>query len=130
MSITPAQFVRSLYRQLESGKGMRFSAEEMDMLVEMGGIDAVSAFAADWVKRQSVERLTATRVDEANATAKTYRQRRLLRDHELTVEEAGQRALEMCRPKKLPEKSYLTAEGVEASMRRARIRTKQSHKCK
>ena len=124
MSITPAQFVRSLYRQLESGKGMRFSAEEMDMLVEMGGIDAVSAFAADWVKRQSVERLAVTRADEASVTAETCRQPRSGRHHELTVEEAGQRALELCRPKKRPERSYLSSDAVEESMRRARNRTK------
>jgi hypothetical protein len=65
MPVTPAEFVRRLYTQLEKGKGMRFSAEEMDMLAEMGAIDAVSNFAADWVRRQSEGRLAASRAEQA-----------------------------------------------------------------
>ena len=102
MSITPAQFVRRLYKQLEAGKGMRFSPEEMDLLAEMGAIDAVSNYAADWVRRQSEERLTAARADQAINTAEVYRAPRSRR----------------------PERSYLPGEAVEGSMRRARNRTK------
>lgn len=102
MSTTPAQFVRRLYKQLEAGKGMRFTPEEMDMLVEMGAVDAVSNYAADWLRRQSEERLTAVRVDQAINTAEVYRAPRSSR----------------------PERSYLSGEAVEGSRRRARNRTK------
>lgn len=124
MTITPADFVRRLYTQLEKGKGMRLSAEEMDLLAEMGAIDAVSKFAADWVRQQSEARLAARRAEHAGATASTHRGPRPGQHDELTAEEAANRVMEMCRPKKRPERSYLTAEGVEASMRRARIRAK------
>lgn len=124
MPITPAEFVRRLYKQLETGKGMRFSPEEMDMLAAMGAIDVVSKFAADWVRQQSEERLAVTWAGHANATAETYRAPPSVQHNELTAEEATNRALEMCRPKKRPENSYLTPEGIEASMRRARSRTK------
>lgn len=122
--MTPAQFVRRLYKQLEAGKGMRLSPEEMDMLAEMGAIDAVSNYAADWVRQQSEERLSAARRDQASVPAEEHRSPRSGRNHVLTAEEAGQRAMELCRPKKRPEQSYLSSAGVEDSMRRARNRTK------
>lgn len=128
MSITPAEFVRRLYKQLQTGKGMRFSPEEMDLLAEMGAIDAVSKFAADWVKRQSEERLATTRAEHAGASAETYKATRSGQHHELTAEEAGDRALELSRPKKRPERSYLSGEAVKESMRRARSRTKPPSK--
>lgn len=124
MSITPAQFVRRLYRQLEAGKGMRFSAEEMDMLVETGAIDAVSNYAADWVRRQSEERLSAARRDQASAPAEEHRSPRSGRHHVLTAEEARLRALELCQPKGRRARAGVTGEDPAGAMKRARNRTK------
>jgi len=90
MPITPAEFVRRLYTQLEKGKGMRLSPEEMDLLAEMGAIDAVSKFASDWVRQQSEERLAAIRAEQA---AKSGEARRVLpRRGSETPEEAMSRA--------------------------------------
>ena len=64
MAITPPEFMRRLYSQIEKRKGMRLSAEELDLLVEMGAVDTMSSFTADWVKRQVEERRKASS-DEA-----------------------------------------------------------------
>lgn len=124
MPITPAEFVRRLYTQLEKGKGMRFSPEEMDMLAEMGAIDAVSKFAADWVRQQSEERLALSR-GKAGAGEERYGRPRPERHHELTADEAALRALEMCLPKG-GRKGVITPQDVEDARRRARSRTKPS----
>ncbi len=92
MPITPAVFVRRLYAQLEKGKGMRFSAEEMDMLAEMGAIDAVSKFAADWVRQQSEGRLTAVRTEVAGANEQPSRAPRSRYKLDLSAEESMRRA--------------------------------------
>ncbi len=99
MPITPAEFVRRLYAQIDKGKGMRFSAEEMDMLAEMGAIDTVSKFAADWVRQQSQTRLDASRAKELDATEEARRSARQRRN-DVNVEESARRARATCGSKK------------------------------
>jgi hypothetical protein len=99
MPISPPQFVRRLYTQLEKGKGMRFSAEEVDMLAEMGAIDAVSKFAADWVRQQSEGRLAAGRAEQLRLSAATRPALGTQNDDAPSVEESMRRARARSKPK-------------------------------
>ena len=96
--------MRRIYRAMERGKGMMFSAEDLDMVAEMGGLEAMSNFTADIVKRQAEERQAKAKAERQAAMDADW-QRLHPRPHpDPEVEHAARRAWEMCQPKKRPRK--------------------------
>jgi len=67
MAVTPPELMRRVYRQMEIGKGIRLSAEEVDLLAEMGALKAMSAYTAGYVERQAGERQAALKVAREEA---------------------------------------------------------------
>jgi len=49
--------VRRIARQIQLGRGMRFSQAELDLLVLTGAYEVVSLKAAEYQRRQAQERL-------------------------------------------------------------------------
>lgn len=103
MAVTPPELMRRVYRQMEIGKGIRLSAEEVDLMAEMGALKAMSAYTAEYVVRQAEERLVAAR-SKMPATSTSRISPRSGRHHEETGAEAVERALAACRPRKRPER--------------------------
>lgn len=99
MSVTPPDLLRRLYRAIERGKAMRLSAEDLDVLAETGALEALSAFAADYVKQQAGERQSALRGERQAAFDEEWRQRNHRSSAELEADQAARRALELCLPK-------------------------------
>lgn len=65
MSITPPQLMRRLLNQIQKGKGIRFSAQEVDLLVTMGLVEIVSTSANRYTCNLAAERHAALLAKEA-----------------------------------------------------------------
>lgn len=99
MAVTPPELMRRIYRKIEQGKGMTLTPEDLDLLAEMGALETMSTYTADYVKRQAEERQAALKTDRQAAMDAEW-QRIHPRPHSDTeVERAARRAWEMCQPK-------------------------------
>jgi len=73
-TITPPELLRRLYAQIENGKGMRLSADELDLLVEMGAVERVSEYVAEWTKEWvSLRRTAAAEERQAEIASRAHR---------------------------------------------------------
>lgn len=93
--------MRRLYRAIEQGKGMMFSAEDLDMIAEMGGLEKISAFTADFVKQQAEERQSTAKAERQAAMDADWKKLHPRPHPDPEVERATRREWEMCRPKSM-----------------------------
>lgn len=99
MSGTPTDLMRRIYRKMEQGKGMMFSAEDLDMLAETGALETMSAFTANYVKRQAEERQATAKADRQAAMDADWLKLHPRPHPDPEAEQAARRAWELCRPK-------------------------------
>ena len=84
---------------MEQRKGMMFSADDLDMVAEMGGLETMSAFTADFVKQQAEERQSSAKAERQAALDADWKKLHPRPHPDPEVERAARRAWEMCRPK-------------------------------
>lgn len=99
MSVTPTELLRRLYRSIERGKGMMLSAEDLDVLAQTGALAALSASAADYVKKQADARQSALKDQRQASLDDEWRQLHPRPSPNPEAEQAARRAWEMCQPK-------------------------------
>lgn len=99
MSVTPTELYRRLSERIERQKSITLSAEELDLFVIMGGFDAVSKYAADWMLALANDRKAVTEAERAASLDKAYRAHRPRPHPDPEVEAAARRAWEMCQPR-------------------------------
>lgn len=124
MPVTPTDLYRRLSERIERQKPITLSPEELDLFVIMGGFDAVSKYAADWMRTLAKDRNAVAEAEHADALDEAYRAQHPQPHPDPEVEAACRRAWEMCQPKKRRPRVVPSTGSVEASARRARSRTK------
>jgi len=68
MTVTPSDLWRKLSKHIDAGRGTRLSAEELDLLVTTGAIDALSKAAVEFQRQMAEERRHA-KAEAASDTA-------------------------------------------------------------
>lgn len=91
--------MRRIYRAMERGKGMMFSAEDLDMLAETGALQAMSAYTAEYVKREAEERQATAKAERQAIMDEDWNKLNRRPSGDAEAERALKRAWEMTRPK-------------------------------
>jgi len=99
MSGTPTELMRRIYRAMEQRKGMMFSAQDLDMVAEMGGLEAMSNFTADVVRREAEERQSTAKAERQATMDADWKKLHPRPFSDTEAERALRRAWELCRPK-------------------------------
>lgn len=102
MTITPSDLYRRFSEKVERRKEIRLSPDELDLFVIMGGLDAISKYAAEWIRKQAEERVAARRAERAEAMDAAYTARYPKPHPNPEMEAARRSAWELTQPKSRP----------------------------